>query len=151
MNALAAQLARETPLTVQQVEILILNAEAFGVDMDTIEQILRSHTADPGMALSFAIASAAANRSVAAPTYVWCGWRRCELQVLDGQVIGGIGEILCGCDNLPGWNSPYLAGMPKPQVPAKARGRHGSRIQRSNARRASWRRMCTKYGNGALR
>lgn len=151
MNALAAQLARETPLTVQQAEILILNAEASGIDMDTIEQIIRSHTADPGMAIRFAIA--AANRSFAAPEpkYIWCGWRRCELQILDGQVIGGVGEILCGCDNLPGWNSLYPSGMPKPQAPVKARGRHGSRIQRSTARRVSWRRMCAKYGNGALR
>lgn len=38
------------------------------------------------------------------------------------------------------------AGTPKPQAPVKARGRHGSRVQRSTRRRREWRRMCAKYG-----
>lgn len=43
-------------------------------------------------------------------------------------------------------NVDYPAGTPKPQAPVKARGRHGSRVQRSARRRIEWRRMVAKYG-----
>ena len=39
-----------------------------------------------------------------------------------------------------------VRSTPKPQAPVKARGRHGSRVQRSARRRIEWRRMVAKYG-----
>ncbi len=81
-------------------------------------------------------------------TAALCGWRRCTILIdpVDGKAHPLFGDPLCGCDNLPGWDSPYPAGQPKPQAPVKARGRHGSRIQRSTARRVEWRRMCAEFG-----
>ena len=38
-------------------------------------------------------------------------------------------------------NVDYPAGTPKPQAPVKARGRHGSRVQRSARRRIEWRHL----------
>ena len=48
-------------------------------------------------------------------------------------------------------NVDYPAGTPKPQAPVKARGRHGSRVQRSTARRRDWRRMVAEYGSEVRR
>lgn len=73
-------------------------------------------------------------RAVSVP----CPWGWCSNDVdpLDGTVIGGFGPVECPCENLPGWRSERMAGRAKPQVPAKGRGRHGSRVQRSTARHA---------------
>lgn len=65
-----------------------------------------------------------------------CAWGYCTVETSSttGKVIGGMGPVECPCDHLPGWKSQYAAGQPKPAVPVKARGRHGSRVQRSRRR-----------------
>lgn len=65
----------------------------------------------------------------------------CDIDPLDGKIFGGIGDPFCGCDNLPGWRSSHYEGLPKPGWSGKARGRHGSRVQRSRRRRREWLRM----------
>lgn len=71
-------------------------------------------------------------RSMSVP----CAWGWCSNDVdpLDGTVISGMGPVECPCENLPGWRSERMAGRAKPQMPVKARGRHGSRVQRSTKR-----------------
>lgn len=65
-----------------------------------------------------------------------CAWGWCSNDVdpFDGVILGGAGPVMCPCENLPGWKSQYVAGRPKPPVPVKAAGRHGSRVQRSARR-----------------
>lgn len=67
---------------------------------------------------------------------VVCPWGWCSNDVdpVDGVILGGMGSPMCPCENLSGWNSQYVAGRAKPQVPVKAAGRHGSRVQRSTRR-----------------
>lgn len=67
---------------------------------------------------------------------VLCPWGQCTFWVYKGtrKVDGGCGPVGCPCDLLPGWNSPTVDGFSKPRMPVKARGRHGSRVQRSKRR-----------------
>jgi hypothetical protein len=78
---------------------------------------------------------------------VICGWGTCTdwVDPHDGKIHGGMGRPLCGCDNLPGWNAARTESKPKPSAPAKARGRHGSRVQRSRHRRAAWVRLVKEF------
>ena len=64
--------------------------------------------------------------------YRYCGWGTCEIAVdpVDNTVLWTVGLVGCPCDFYPGWKSKYVEGMPKPRWHAKARGRHGGRIQR---------------------
>jgi hypothetical protein len=65
-----------------------------------------------------------------------CAYGNCTHFVsrFTNQVIGGFGPVGCACEYTPGWKSPYLAGKSKPGWTGKARGRNGSRIQRSRRR-----------------
>lgn len=81
---------------------------------------------------------------------VSCAWGTCThiYDPVEKYLHGGWGDALCGCENLPGWRSRHPDGLPKPSVPVKAKGRHGSRVQRSRARRREWRQMvedCERY------
>ena len=69
-----------------------------------------------------------------------CPFGRCivDIDPLDGKIFGGMGDPYCGCDNLPGWRSKHYDGLPKPGWTGNARGRHGSRVQRSHRRRVAW-------------
>ena len=74
------------------------------------------------------------DRAVAVP----CPFGNCTLHLdpVDGTVHSSFGPVGCGCDILPGGSSPYYDQRPKRGWAGKARGRHGSRVQRSRARRA---------------
>lgn len=78
-------------------------------------------------------ARARLDRAVAVP----CAWGWCtnDYDPVDRMIIGGVGPMECPCDNLSGWNAKRPEGRARPQAPVKARGRHGSRVQRSTARR----------------
>lgn len=67
---------------------------------------------------------------------VRCGWGNCTHQVdpVSNRIVSGGGPVACPCDHLPGWRSRYPEGQSKPSVPAKAVGRHGSRVHRATAR-----------------
>lgn len=95
--------------------------------------------ATPAGAAALEQARAQAARAVERP----CSWRRCVVLVdpVDNTVIGGWGDALCPCDHLPGWNARHPEGMAKVGWSGKARGRHGSRIARSKARRREWARF----------
>jgi len=144
MNELALNLTRETAANSEQAKSLIDEATFLGLDP---EWIVRHSPEDP-LTMLKACCDGAKRAAIleAIETAHLCGWRTCTVYTADGKITGGIGDPLCGCDNLPGWNSPYPAGTPKPQAPVKARGRHGSRVQRSTGRRLTWRRMVRKYG-----
>lgn len=79
---------------------------------------------------------------------VVCGWGTCVhwYDPMKGEITGGFGSPLCGCDNLPGWKSRHPEGLPKPAAAVKARGRHGSRVQRSKARRREWVQFVKEFG-----
>lgn len=64
-----------------------------------------------------------------------CPWGWCVIY-LDpaGRIASGTGPMLCPCDHSPGWSANRVEQMGKPRVPVKARGRHGSRVQRSARR-----------------
>lgn len=64
-----------------------------------------------------------------------CGWRTCAnyYDPVD-KTTWGVGRIGCPCDNLPGWHARHPLMLPLPAWPGKARGRHGSRIQRTARR-----------------
>ena len=144
MSDLAVQLARETTASYEQAQALIGEATSLGLDP---EWIVRHSPDDPLAMLMLCCAGALRAAALEAiETMHLCSWRTCTVYVADGEITGGMGDPLCGCDNLPGWKSPYPAGTPKPQAPVKARGRHGSRVQRSARRRIEWRRMVAKYG-----
>lgn len=85
----------------------------------------------------FAAAVEAELAELQAADRVMCAWGWCvqEVSSTTGKILGAVGPMACPCDLLPGWRSAYPAGLPKPPVPVKARGRHGSRRQRSVARR----------------
>lgn len=148
MSDLAAQLARETGASLEQAQALIGKADHLGLDSEWIVR----HSSDPITMLKLCcvgVDRAAALEAM--ETAHLCGWRTCTVYVADGKITGGVGDPLCGCDNLPGWNSDHPAGTPMPQAPVKARGRHGSRVQRSTARRVEWRRMVAEYGSEVRR
>lgn len=67
--------------------------------------------------------------------YVTCHYGWCT-HVLDerGRIDYGFGPVACPCDHVPGWKSRYPEGQSRPAVPARAKGRHGSRVQRSKRR-----------------
>lgn len=79
-------------------------------------------------------ARARAERAV----HVRCAWGWCLVEVdpLDGTAESFFGPVECPCENLPGWNASRMEQRPKPQVPVKGTGRHGSRVQRSTQRHA---------------
>ena len=91
---------------------------------------------DPEVKRAYDEAAARMDRSIE----VLCAWGTCThfLDPADGKIHSGWGDPFCGCDNLPGWRSTRAEGLPKPAAPAKVRGRHGSRVQRSRHRRAGW-------------
>lgn len=66
-----------------------------------------------------------------------CGFGNCT-QLVDeaGRITGGFGPILCPCDHLPSWDSPFVDQMHKRSMARaiKAKGRHGSRVQRNRLR-----------------
>ncbi|KQO98392.1 hypothetical protein [Leifsonia sp. Leaf264] len=69
-------------------------------------------------------------------SHVTCAWGSCTVSLDEqGKVTGGFGQPGCPCDNTPGWNSEWPAGMGKPSMPVKAVGRHGSRVQRARRRK----------------
>lgn len=150
MSDLAAQLTRTTTISHQRAQDLIDEVTRLGFNA---AQVVQMSPDDPVEMLEFV--SQIAKREMLAdvrPTVDYtCGWGTCSIWTEGGKVAGGVGDPLCGCDNLPGWNSPYPAGTPKPQAPVKARGRHGSRVQRSTARRVEWRRMVAEYGTEVCR
>lgn len=76
-----------------------------------------------------------------------CGWGTCvaDYDPVEKRILGGYGDPLCGCENLPGWRSRHPEGRPKPGVAVKARGRHGSRVQRSRRRRAGWKEWSDEH------
>ena len=86
----------------------------------------------PEMEQAMSEARAQLERCVRVP----CAWNLCvhEVDPLDNKIIGGMGPVMCPCDHLKGWRSPYVAGQAKPRVPAKTGGRNGSRVQRSRRR-----------------
>lgn len=71
---------------------------------------------------------------------VTCAWGTCNhiYDPVAKHLVGGWGDVFCGCENLPGWRARHPEGLPKPSVPIKAKGRHGSRIQRSRRRKQEW-------------
>ena len=75
------------------------------------------------------------DRAHAAPA-VRCAWGWCghDVDPVTNRIEGGCGPVVCPCDHLPGWRSPYVAGQAKPSAPAKPIGRHGSRVRRSRRR-----------------
>ena len=89
---------------------------------------------DPRMAAALERARTRADRAIV----MACAWGWCsnEFDPVDGVILGGFGPVACPCENLPGWRSERPAGRAKPQVPVKATGRHGSRVQRSMKRHA---------------
>ena len=82
-----------------------------------------------------------------------CAWGTCiaDYDPIERRITGGMGVAGCGCDNLPGWNARHPEGRPKPAAAVKARGRHGSRVQRSRHRRREWpamlRELDARYGS----
>lgn len=66
---------------------------------------------------------------------VVCPWGYCSIYLTErGRVDWSVGPMTCPCDHHPGWSAKYVPAMGKPRVLAKARGRHGSRVQRSKKR-----------------
>lgn len=103
---------------------------------ESIAAILGIDLTDPVMLQALADARARRDRAV---TYT-CAWGTCvaEFDPVERRITGGYGQAFCGCECLPGWRARHPEGRPKPSVPVKARGRHGSRVQRSRARRREW-------------
>lgn len=89
---------------------------------------------DPACAAAYAKAKAELDAAI----QVACPWSACvhDVSATTGKILGGMGPVACPCDLLPGSRSRRVDGLPKPSVPVKNRGRHGSRRQRSVARRA---------------
>lgn len=70
------------------------------------------------------------------PNLRQCNWGPCLVeQNPDGTDSIWMGPVGCPCDNLPSWRKHHLEQMHKPSLPVKARGRHGSRVQRSKHRK----------------
>lgn len=69
---------------------------------------------------------------------VVCAWGTCidEYDPVERRIVFGFGVAGCPCDNMAGWNARHPAGKPKPGVPVRAKGRHGSRAQRAWVRHA---------------
>lgn len=64
-----------------------------------------------------------------------CNYGNCvTFAYFDGYSISSFGPVGCPCDNTPGWNRAYLESRGKPHMPMKAKGRHGSRIERGRRR-----------------
>lgn len=101
-------------------------------ESDEFGAFLAEQMKDPTFARHYRQASARAARAVQVP----CAWGNCRHDVdpVNGTILGSVGPVGCPCDNLPGWRSARVAGQARPAVPAKPRGRHGSRIQRSRLR-----------------
>lgn len=105
---------------------------------DDFAALMAEEMKDPAFARHYNEAKARLDR--AEP--VLCAWRNCvhDVDPEDGKIIGGMGPIACPCDHLPGWKSDRVEGQARPAAPVKARGRHGSRVQRSRKRHTlgSW-------------
>lgn len=97
------------------------------------------HESTPEFTAAHERALAQFDRCIEVPCY----WGTCVQQYdpVEKVIIGGWGSAFCGCDNLPGWNARHPEMRPKPAAAVKARGRHGSRVQRSRHRRREWERM----------
>lgn len=69
---------------------------------------------------------------------VRCPWGNCTIDLCGqcGAQAGGVGPMGCLCDLTKGWRAKRVDNMGKPSVPVKAKGRHGSRVQRSRHRKA---------------
>lgn len=109
-------------------------SEVMGNDITFTGTLIDLLNSTPQGRAAIARARARAERSIATP----CPWGWCinEYDPVDRMLLAGYGPVGCPCENLPGWRTARPAGRAKPQVPTKARGRHGSRVQRSTARHA---------------
>lgn len=71
------------------------------------------------------------------PRRARCGFGNC-IVLLDarGRIVGGFGPVVCACDNLPSWRKDRLEQKHRTSISGavKARGRHGSRVQRARQR-----------------
>lgn len=69
-------------------------------------------------------------------TRVRCGFGVCLNDVYEGKIISGGGPILCPCDHMPKWHKIYPDQQNKRSMARaiKAKGRHGSRVQRNRRR-----------------
>lgn len=78
-----------------------------------------------------------AEERYARAVHVTCYWGCCivDFDPVERRIFGGFGPSGCPCDRLPGWNARHPEQKPKPGAAVKARGRHGSRVQRSKHRR----------------
>ena len=113
---------------------------------ESIAAMLGIDLTDPLIIQALADARARRDRLIE----IRCAWGTCvELyDPVERVSTGGWGRSLCGCDNLPGWRSRHPEGKPKPAAAVKVRGRHGSRIQRSRARRREWLALLRNFGEG---
>lgn len=126
--------------------IVVLNEDPAHIDMWEVLDEAMDEVMGEGMTLSDLLnstpqgraalerARARAERAIDMP----CPWGWCinEYDPVDRVILGGFGPMACPCENLPGWRCEQPAGRAKPQAPVKARGRHGSRVQRSTVRHA---------------
>lgn len=86
---------------------------------------------------------------------VLCHWGNCVHWVdpVTNKIEGGAGPVTCPCDHVAGWKSTYLEGQARPGVPTKAKGRYGSRVQRSRRRKDmnhGWRKEFGRTFDGWL-
>lgn len=99
---------------------------------DELAEEIAAWMDDPVYAKAYREAEERLARSIPVPCY----WRHCvdDFDPVERRIIGGFGAAGCPCDNLPGWNARHPEQKPKPAAAVKARGRHGSRVQRSRRR-----------------
>lgn len=118
------------PATVVIDQSTVLHGEDAAVVATLIDLFGRT----PEGEAALAHARARAERAV----HVRCAWGWCLVEVdpLDGTSESFFGPVDCPCEHLPGWRAARMEQRPKPQVPVKRRGRHGSRVQRSTHRHA---------------
>jgi hypothetical protein len=105
---------------------------SYPTDDEVLEQWLNNLLEDP----EFMDSLKAHQKQLDRAEHKMCPWGRCEFSIdpLTNTIIGSIGLIGCECDLLPGWDSKYYEGLPKPRWDVKPVGRHGSRVQRSRRR-----------------
>ena len=113
--------------------------------MPTAFENLLGRAATPAEQAAYEHARAVYDRSEPHP----CPFGACTVMVdpVTGKISGASGPVGCGCDNLPGWRSVHLAGLPKPGWNAKPVGRHGGRVaasRRKHADLATWQRELTR-------
>lgn len=102
-----------------------------------VREILALVGADAAPSAELADAILEARRRSARLVERSCSWGACTISVdpVDNTVVGSWGPVLCPCEHLPGWAARHPEGRPKVGWSGKAKGRHGSRVARSKARR----------------